>query len=93
MSEDEREINELASQLGRHLTLFQMEVSHEIPAPILASQARVIHDVAGQLAQRLEANPHAKVTADTRFNAGMEEAYRDVFGPSTDVPDSPEGLE
>lgn len=64
-----------------------MEVGHKVPAPILAAQAGVIHRVAGRLQELLEANPTAQVSLDTRLNEGMETAYLDALGLSTDVPD------
>lgn len=86
------EIDDLASSLARHLAVFQMEANHKIPALILAQQAGIIHRVAGQLQQKLEENPATQVRIDPRLNQGMETAYLDALGISTDVPDTPEGL-
>jgi hypothetical protein len=87
------EIDEQASGLGRHLTVFQMEVGHGVPALVLAAQVKIIARVATKLAEMLDSHPDAEVTIDPRLNEGMETAWRDILAPGTDVPDSPEGLE
>lgn len=84
-----REIDERASDLGRHLTIFQMSASHGVPALVLASQVKIIERIAKDLGQMLNEHPDAEVTIDTRLNEGMETAYREVFGTPTDVPDYP----
>lgn len=81
------EIDDLASELARHLVAFQVEASHGIPAPILASQVGIIHRVSGRLQQLLEADPTARVAINPRLNEGMERAYLEALGLSTDVPD------
>ena len=86
-SREMEEIDELASELTRHLTVFQMEVGHNVPAPILAAQVGIIARQATRLQQLLRENPTARVSIDPRFNEGMEQAYLDVLGISTDVPD------
>lgn len=87
------EIDEAASALGRALTIFQMSASHGMPALVLATHARIARDAADTVHRLCQEHPDAEVTIDTRLNEGMETAYRDVFGTSTDVPDTPEGLD
>lgn len=86
------EIDERASDLARHLLIFQMQANHQLPALIVGNQARIVSEVAAQLSELCEQHPDAKITIDVRMNEGIETAWRDILGPSTDVPDTPEGL-
>ena len=83
------EIDDLASRLARHLTVLQLEAQHDVPAPVLAQQAEIIARVATELSERLRADPTVKVRIDTRLVPGMETAFLDALGISTDVPDYP----
>lgn len=82
-------IDDLASRLARHLTVLRLEAEHEIPAPILARQAEIVSEVATELAAHLRANPATKVRINPRLVPGMETAFLDALGISTDVPDYP----
>lgn len=87
-----REIDELASALGRHLTILQMKAGQKLPGVLIGHQATIVARVATELAQAIEEHPDAEVTIDPRLNEGMEKAFLDAFGMGTDVPDSPGGL-
>lgn len=87
-----QEIDELASSLGRHLTILQMKAGQKMPGPIVGHQARLVQETAEKLAEAIALHPDAEVTIDPRLNEGMEKAFLDAFGMGTDVPDSPEGL-
>lgn len=87
-----REIDDLASSLGRHLTILQMKAGQKMPGVLIGHQARLVAEAAARLVDALDKHPDAEVTIDPRLNEGMEKAFYDAFGIGTDVPDSPEGL-
>lgn len=87
------EIDEKASQLGKHLTILQMKAGQRLPGLLVGHQASIVARIATELEAMCSAHPDAEVTIDPRLNEGMEKAFLDAFGMGTDVPDSPEGLQ
>lgn len=86
------EIDEKASQLGRHLTILSMKAGQQMPGVLIGHQASIVARIATELQMMCEEHPDAEVTIDPRLNEGMEKAFLDAFGMGTDVPDTPEGL-
>lgn len=86
------EIDEQASQLGRHLLILQMKAGQRLPGILVGHQASIVARLATELETMCNAHPDAEVTIDPRLNEGMEKAFLDAFGMGTDVPDTPEGL-
>lgn len=89
------DVNEMASLLGRMLTVFQMEATIGVPAPLLASQVRLVAEAALHLLDALEADPHIEVTLDPFLSPRIESLYTQAltgFHPGM-VPDTIEPLE